>query len=60
VVKRYQYDGPIEITLIPLGRRVQPGEVVETEIEINHPHFSLMEKPPKAAKPAKETADADN
>lgn len=55
MVKKYQYEGPIRVIVPLLGRQVEPGEIVETDRELNHPHFVLI-KP----KPSKETADADN
>lgn len=42
---KYRYSGPMPVFLPLLARRVEPGDVVETDREINHPHFERQSEP---------------
>lgn len=51
---KYKYTGEIKVSLAGVGI-VEPGQVIETEIEINHPSFVKSEdkninKKPKGGK----------
>lgn len=45
---RYQYEGTEPQQLPTLHREVEPGEVLELDQEINHPHFRRLDDPPAA------------
>ena len=44
----YKYNGEHEVHLPKQGLLVQPGDTVETEIEINHPDFELVKSKSQA------------
>lgn len=42
MANRYHYSGTRSVVVPSLGRTVAPGDVVETEQDLVHPHFALV------------------
>lgn len=52
---KYHYTGAHEVELTGYGL-VQPGETIETNVEINHPEFELVD----GHKPIEEKKEQEN
>lgn len=51
---QYKFNGSTPVSIPALGLELQPGQVFETDEEINHSDFDLIKTKPKADAPAKE------
>lgn len=47
-MRRYRYTGEAPALVPSLHREVQPGEVIETDQEINNPNFVPVDGPKRA------------
>lgn len=52
-MNKYRYTGHIEVMVPLLGRKVSPGDVVETPHALIHPHFERV-RPAKKDSPEPE------
>ena len=43
MIKKYKYQGSTPINLSGYGR-VEPNQIIETELEINHPLFRVVKE----------------
>lgn len=50
---KYQYIGQAEVHVPAIGKTVKNGDIIETNVEINHPDFVYQTSEAEVTKPKK-------